>query len=230
MLKKLTQKFANKAKKVPEYEGPVQKRIVLLNKIKDLAVDLVDDCTELSKTFDQEEGPLKNMSECLAINLKLLADAIRAKDETYATFLLGLAKAYDELGRAQRKFQANIKEKIIDPFSAWILTDYERMDNQILNLHERKYDMDKAKQRLTKSNVKKEDQILAEQTSKEFERQMEIVRSELLKLTAIKNDHALIFYYFLDCYKTYHEASVGIFEGIGANKWATLISNTTQTK
>lgn len=83
---------------------------------------------------------------------------------------------------------------VVDPLNAWLLTDYVRINDQILKLHEHKRDMDKASERLGKSEVKKDDQLLAEQTSKEFERQMEIVKLELLKLTAIKNEHAGLFF------------------------------------
>lgn len=79
--------------------------------------------------------------------------------------------------------------------------------------------MDKANECLAKSENKKESHLLAEQTSKEFERQMEIVKLELLKLTTIKNEHAGLFYNFLECYKKYHKAAAAVFETIGADNW-----------
>jgi hypothetical protein len=93
------------------------------------------------------------------------------------------------------------------------------MNEEILKLHERKRDMDKANECLGKPEIKRDDHMLAEQTSKEFERQMEIVKMELLKLSAIKNEHAGLFYNFLECYKNYHKSTVAILEQIGAEKW-----------
>jgi hypothetical protein len=52
--------------------------------------------------------------------------------------------------------------------------------------------------------TKKEDQIVAEQTVKEFERQLGIVKMELLKLTMVKNEHAGLFLFqFQDPYYYY---------------------------
>jgi hypothetical protein len=93
------------------------------------------------------------------------------------------------------------------------------MNNEIMKLHDRKRDMDKANECLGKPEIKRDDRLLAEQTAKEFERQLEIVKLELLKLTAIKNDHAGLFYNFLECYKNYHKTAAAVFEKIGADKW-----------
>jgi hypothetical protein len=44
-------------------------------------VGLVNDCNEITKGFNQEEGPLQNISENMAINMKLLAKAMKGKDD-----------------------------------------------------------------------------------------------------------------------------------------------------
>lgn len=93
------------------------------------------------------------------------------------------------------------------------------MASEIKTLHDRKRDVDKADECLAKNNVSKEDQISAEQTGKEFERQMEVVKTELLKIPAINNEHADIFYNFLTLYKAYHNTVVHVFEGCGVDKW-----------
>lgn len=81
MLKKLSQKLLpTKTKKFPEYEGPIQRRIALLENTRALAVELANDCTEILKTFNQDEGHLQNLSECLALNMKVLANAMKKQD------------------------------------------------------------------------------------------------------------------------------------------------------
>lgn len=72
--------------------------------------------------------------------------------------------------------------------------------------------------------MKHEDQVLAEQTTKEFDRQMEIVKFELLKLSTIKNEHAGLFYNFLDLYKIYHKSVSEVLKANGAEKWAISIA------
>jgi hypothetical protein len=53
---------------------------------------------------------------------------------------------------------------------------------------------------------------------------MEIVKLELLKLTTIKNEHAGLFYNFLDLYKIYHKIVAEVLSENGAEKWASSIS------
>lgn len=53
----------------------------MLANIRDLAQGLVHDLVELSKTFDYEGGPLRNVSECYALSLKHLSDSIKEKDK-----------------------------------------------------------------------------------------------------------------------------------------------------
>lgn len=79
--------------------------------------------------------------------------------------------------------------------------------------------MDKAKANLKKSSNNREVQLLAEQTTKEFERQLEIVKTELGKIKEFESDHAGFLYNFLESYKIYNRRVAEIFEKIGANKW-----------
>ncbi|KAI6204858.1 hypothetical protein M3Y94_00725600 [Aphelenchoides besseyi] len=217
MFRKLQKMVANKPP--PEYDAPVQKRIQLLETVRALAAGIVSDCTAISKLFDQPDGPLHNVSENLAINLKMLANVLKEKDSEYSEFLLELNAIYDEVGRAQRKFQSDLKEQIIDPLNAWLLTDYKRMKMELTKLNDLRDDADRATEKATKVNAKREHLIKAEQTRKEFERQMEIVKEELLKLSTIKNDHAGLFYNFLEIQKTYHGSMVAIMEGKNVETW-----------
>ncbi|KAH7724924.1 hypothetical protein AAVH_07516 [Aphelenchoides avenae] len=206
--KRLCQKMLNQKKMLPtpEYEGPVQKRIVLLGTIRELADQLVKDCEEILRAAHQEDnGRLRFTVECVSISSKMLSNAVRPANGDYATFLENPQTAYDIIGRAQRKLQHELQAKVIDPLKAWMAADYVRINGEIEKLHERKWDVDRAREQSTKYRDDPRYELIIEQTSREFDRQMEAVKVELIKLSEVRKYHAKIFANFVFTYAEYAE-------------------------
>uniref|UniRef100_A0A7E4UU89 BAR domain-containing protein n=1 Tax=Panagrellus redivivus TaxID=6233 RepID=A0A7E4UU89_PANRE len=200
----------------PELEVPVVKRIQQLNQVNELAHEMLKVTKDLMNMFDETDGPLKNSYECYGFSLKILGSAVKANHPEYTTFLEKQNDLYGELGHCQRIFQYNLNVKVISPLTGWITSEYERINKEVRQLYDRKNEFDHASRDHTKEPQDVHKQLQFEIAQREYDRQLEITKMELLRLSGIKAIHAQIYATLGCCIKDYTLSVVTVFNKASA--------------
>uniref|UniRef100_A0A914XYD2 BAR domain-containing protein n=1 Tax=Panagrolaimus superbus TaxID=310955 RepID=A0A914XYD2_9BILA len=213
MFSKVRQRLKSSGR-LPDLEVPVVKRIQLLSQIYDMTKSLLHDAREVIKMFDQEEGTLKNSTEAYADTLRVLGASVKANNPEYTIFLEKQAEIYDELGHLQRRLQYDLSVKVVTPLSGWIHADFARMNSEMKRMYEKKTDFDSISSEVARNP--RDGGLIHQQDlcRREYERQMEITKLELLRLSGIRNEHAKILSQFALAWKDYTAAARKLFEQI----------------
>uniref|UniRef100_A0AC35F5C0 BAR domain-containing protein n=1 Tax=Panagrolaimus sp. PS1159 TaxID=55785 RepID=A0AC35F5C0_9BILA len=205
------------ANKLPDLEVPVVKRIQLLSQIYDMTKSLLHDTREVIKMFDQEEGTLKNSTEAYASTLRVLGESVKVSNPEYTEFLSKQAEIYDELGHLQRRLQYELSVRVVTPLSGWLHADYARMNFELKRMYEKKTDYDSKTNEVAR-NPQDAGLILQQDLCRrEYERQMEITKLELLRLSGIRNEHAKILSQFAFAWREYTNAAKKLFEELDSS-------------
>ncbi|CAD5226993.1 unnamed protein product [Bursaphelenchus xylophilus] len=194
----------------PQYEGPIQKRINLLYSIRDMNQEIINGIREIIRSFDDEENKKRNIYESFATGASILSNHMKGKDDEYSQCLNTIQKVYDDIGRAQHTLQSSLEERVCIPLEAWIKSDFARIELEIQRLHSLKRLVDKPNP---------QQPIEVTNNMKAFERQMEVVKHELLKLSQIKQDHWEKVANFTDVMRIYYSEVIKAIEKQGADKW-----------
>ncbi|VDO53478.1 unnamed protein product [Brugia timori] len=130
---------------------------------------------------------------------------------------------YDIIGNMQRTMYTEIQDRVTNQLKTWVLSDYQRIINSIELLKEKRYQMDIVTMEVEKIGSKDEKTETAqsfkvEQSRKDYEMQLALVKADLRKIPAILIDQATCLKHFNELMADYHKQMEEVLEKFGAGK------------
>ncbi|CAG9535527.1 unnamed protein product [Cercopithifilaria johnstoni] len=220
MLQKLKIQRSRDTKYPPELVSMME----LLPAIHDATCELMSCSDAISRRF-QLKDETTTISEKLALSIKILTPKI-AQHEEYANFLKTQSEMYNIIGNIQRTMYTKIQDKVTNRLKSWIVSDYERIINSISLLKEKQWQMDMTVTEVEKgekSGPKDENTETArsfklEQSRKDYEMQLALVKADLRKIPIVLVDHAICLKHFNQLMSDYHKQMEEVLKKFGAEK------------
>ncbi|KAL3994196.1 BAR domain family protein [Acanthocheilonema viteae] len=217
----MLQKFKIQRSRDTKYPPELLSMMELLPMIHDVACELMSCSNAISRRF-QLKDETTTASEKLALSIKILMPKV-ADHEEYANFLKSQSEMYDTIGNIQRTMYTEIQDRVTNRLKSWVMCDYERIINSIAVLNEKRWQMDMIAAEVEKSSPKDKKAETAknfklEQSRKDYEMQLALVKADLRKIPTILIDQAICLKHFNELMSDYHKQMEEVLKKFGAEK------------
>uniref|UniRef100_A0AAF5PWM4 BAR domain-containing protein n=3 Tax=Wuchereria bancrofti TaxID=6293 RepID=A0AAF5PWM4_WUCBA len=218
---RMFQKLKIQRSRETKYPAELVSMMELLPTMHDVADELMTCSDAISRRF-QLKDETTTASEKLALSIKLLTPKV-AEHKEYANFLKAQSEMYDIIGNMQRTMYTEIQDRVTNQLKTWVLSDYQRIINSIELLKEKRCQMDMVTMEVEKSVSKDEKTETAqsfrmEQSRKDYEMQLALVKADLRKIPAILIDQATCLKHFNELMTDYHKQMEEVLQKFGAGK------------